>query len=60
MKHEPVTREMEDAEWSSFKYKLKEAFASIKIIMKELRYQRNISKAQLLSNSMNQAWKEVM
>jgi hypothetical protein len=36
------------------------ALASLKAKKEALLYQQNISKAQVLSNAINQAWKEVM
>lgn len=58
--HEPVQREAIDAEWRIFKDALKTAFAGIKTKKEALIYQQNISKAQLMSNAINAAWKEVM
>jgi hypothetical protein len=60
MSHQPVTPEAEAAEWRIFKDALKTMFASIKAKKEALIYQRNISKAQIFSNAINQAWKEVM
>jgi hypothetical protein len=58
--HEPVQREAVDAEWRIFKDALKTAFAGIKAKKEALLYQQNIAKAQVMSNSINQAWKEIM
>jgi hypothetical protein len=60
MSHEPVQREAIDAEWQPFKETLKTAFTEIKEKKNALRYQQNISKAQLISNAMNQVWREIV
>jgi hypothetical protein len=60
MNHEPVQREAIDAEWRIFKDAFKMALASLKAKKESLLYQQNIAKAQVLSNAINQAWKEVM
>jgi hypothetical protein len=60
MNHEPVQREAVDAEWRIFKDAFKMALASLKAKKEALLYQQNIAKAQVLSNAINQAWKEVM
>ncbi len=60
MNHEPVQREAIDAEWQIFKDAFKMALASLKAKKEALLYQQNIAKAQVLSNAINQAWKEVM
>lgn len=58
--HEPVQLEAIDAEWRIFKDALKASFASIKAKKDALLYQQNIAKAQVMSNAINQAWKEIM
>lgn len=58
--HEPVQREAIDAEWRDFKCDLKTSFAEIKAKKEALIYQQNIAKAQVMSNAINQAWKEIM
>ena len=58
--HQPVQREAIDAEWRIFKDALKASFASIKAKKDALLYQQNIAKAQVMSNAINQAWKEIM
>ena len=60
LSHEPVQREAIDAEWRIFKDAFKMALASLKAKKEALLYQQNIAKAQVLSNAINQAWKEVM
>ena len=60
MSHEPVQREAIDAEWRIFNDAFKTALASLKAKKEALLYQQNISKAQIISNAINQAWKEVM
>jgi hypothetical protein len=60
MSHEPVQREAIDDEWRIFKDAFKMALASLKAKKEALVYQQNIAKAQVLSNAINQAWKEVM
>jgi hypothetical protein len=60
MSHEPVQREAIDAEWRIFKDAFKMALASLKAKKEALLYQQNIAKAQVLSNAINHAWKEVM
>jgi hypothetical protein len=60
MSHEPVQREAIDAEWRIFKDAFKTALASLKAKKEALLYQQNIAKAQVISNAINQAWKEVM
>jgi len=60
MSHESVQREAIDAEWRIFKDAFKIALASIKAKKEALLYQQNIAKAQVISNAINQAWKEVM
>jgi hypothetical protein len=60
MNHEPVQREAVDAEWRIFRDAFKTALASLKAKKEALVYQQNISKAQVLSNAINHAWKEVM
>jgi hypothetical protein len=58
--HEPVQREAIDAEWRIFKAAFKTALQSLKAKKEALIYQQNISKAQVISNAINHAWKEVM
>jgi len=60
MSHEPVQREAIDAEWRIFKDAFKMALASLKAKKEALLYQQNISKAQIISNAINHACKEVM
>jgi hypothetical protein len=60
MSHEPVQREAIDAEWRIFREAFKKELASLKAKKEALLYQQNISKAQVISNAINHAWKEVM
>ena len=60
LRHEPVQREAIDAEWRIFRDAFKTALASLKAKKEALVYQQNISKAQVLSNAINQAWKEII
>ena len=60
MNHEPVQREAIEAEWRIFKDAFKKELASLKAKKEALIYQQNISKAQVISNAINHAWKEVM
>ncbi len=58
--HEPIQREAIDAEWQIFKDAMKTALAGIKAKKDALLFQQNISKAQVMSNAINQAWKDIM
>ena len=58
--HQPVSQEAIEAEWRIFKDALKSSFASIKAKKEALIYQQNIAKAQVFSNAMNHAWKEII
>lgn len=58
--HQPVSPEAVAAEWRIFKDAMKTALAGIKAKKEALLYQQNISKAQIMSNAINQAWKDIM